>query len=233
MASGRPSTAVASLVQLDTAQQVVKIREKIRRGQSLPLIRKVPCAMKAVLERVEQRFEGDDDSLYEVVNGKWEEKTPMGMLQAWIASTLLIVLGDFVRSHRLGKVISEALFVLDPATDLQRRPDLAFVSRQRMGKPQQAAAWDVVPDLAVEVISPTNRAPEVLEKVHEYFAAGVRLVWVVYCDPRQVYVYRSPTSIQVLTPEDTLEGDDVIAGFALPVAKLFEDLDDIDEPIGE
>jgi Uma2 family endonuclease len=184
--------------------------------------------MTAVLERVEPQFEIDDDSLYEVVNGQWKEKAPMGMLQAWVASTLLVVLDNFVRSHRMGKVIAESLFVLDTASDLQRRPDLAFVSRQRVGKPVQSAAWDIVPDLAVEVISPTNRAPEVLEKIHEYFAAGVQLVWVVYCQPRQVYVYRSPVSIQVLTPEDTLEGDDVIVGFTLPVAKLFEDLDDIE-----
>ncbi|TVS14944.1 MAG: Uma2 family endonuclease [Planctomycetaceae bacterium] len=186
--------------------------------------------MTAVLERVDQQLEVDDDSLYEVVHGQRKEKASMGMLQAWVASTLLVVLDNFVRSHRLGKVIAESLFVLDPATDSQRRPDLAFVSRQRVGKPTQTAAWDVVPDLAVEVISPTNRAPEVLEKIHEYFAAGVQLVWVVYCQPRQVYVYRSTTNIQVLTPADTLEGDDVITGFTLPVAKLFEDLDDIEEP---
>ena len=184
--------------------------------------------MTAILERAEQRFEVDDDRFYEIVNGERVEKAPIGMLQAWVASTLLAFLDDFVRRHRLGKVISESLFVLDSATDLQRRPDLAFVSRQRVGKPVQSAAWDVVPDLAVEVISPTNRAPEVLEKIHEYFAAGVQLVWVVYCQPRQVYVYRSPVSIQVLTPGDTLEGDDVIVGFTLPVAKLFEDLDDIE-----
>jgi Uma2 family endonuclease len=181
--------------------------------------------MTAVLERVEQQLEVDDDSLYEVVNGEWKEKAPMGMLQAWVASTLLVLLDNFVRSHRLGKVISESLFVLDSSTNLQRRPDLAFVSRQRVGKPVQSAAWDVVPDLAVGVISPTSRAPEVLEKIHEHFAAGVRLAWVVYCQPRQVYLYRSTTTIQVLTPADTLEGDDVIAGFTLPVAKLFEDRD--------
>jgi Uma2 family endonuclease len=189
--------------------------------------------MTAVLERVDQRFEVDDDSLYEVVRGERVEKRPMGMLQAWVASTLLGILDNFVRSHRLGKVISESLFVLDPATDLQRRPDLAFVSRQRVRKPVQSAAWDVVPDLAVEVISPTNRAPEVLQKIDEYFAAGVRLVWVIYCEPRKVYVYRSDMDIRVLAPQDTLDGDDVIPDFSLLVAKLFEDLDDIEETSGD
>jgi Uma2 family endonuclease len=183
----------------------------------------------AVLDLRGQQANTDDDRFYEIVRGERVEKRPMGMLQAWVASTLLAILDNFVRSHRLGKVISESLFVLDPATDLQRRPDLAFVSRQRVRKPVQSAAWGVVPDLAVEVISPTNRAPEVLEKIDEYFAAGVRLVWVVYCQPRQVYVYGSPVTIQVLTPQDTLDGDAVIPGFTLPVAKLFEDLDEAEE----
>ncbi len=87
--------------------------------------------MTAVSERVDQQIEVDDDSRYEVVKGKWKEKAPMGVLQAWVASTLLAILDHFVRSHRMGKVVSESLFVLDPTTDLQRRPDLAFVSRQR------------------------------------------------------------------------------------------------------
>jgi Uma2 family endonuclease len=116
---------------------------------------------------------------------------------------------------------------------LERRPDLAYVSRQRWQRPTQTGAWTVVPDLAVEVISPTNRAPEVLQKIDEYFAAGVRLVWVIYCEPRKVYVYRSNLDIQVLAPQDTLDGDAVIPGFSLPVAKLFEDLDDIEETGGD
>ena len=157
----------------------------------------------------------------------------MGIPQNLVCTALASYLWMYVRHERLGTVATESLFVLDEANRLERRPDLAFVSRQRWTPPTQTGAWDVVPDLAVEVISPTNRAPEVLEKIHEYFAAGVRLVWVVYCQPRQVYVYRSPTTIQVLTPADTLDGEDVIPGFTLPVAKLFEDLDDIEEPHGE
>ena len=186
------------------------------------------CAMTAVLERVEQRFEIDDDRFYEVVRGERVEKHSMGIPQNLVCTALASCLWMYMRRERLGTVATESLFVLDDANRLERRPDLAFVSRRRWKRPTQTGAWDVVPDLAVEVISPTNRAPEVLEKIHEYFAAGVRLVWLVYCEPRQVYVYRSPVSIQVLTPQDTLQGDDVIAGFTLPVAKLFEDLDDIE-----
>ncbi len=189
--------------------------------------------MNAVLELHGQQADIDDDRFYEVVRGERVEKHSMGIPQNLVCTALASYLWMYVRHERLGTVAAETLFVLDEANRLERRPDLAFVSRERWKRPAQTGAWNVVPDLAVEVISPTNRAPEVLEKIHQYFAAGVRLVWVVYCEPRQVYVYRSPVSIQVLTPEDTLEGDEVIAGFTLPVAKLFEDLDDIEEPIGE
>ena len=182
--------------------------------------------MTAVLERVDQRFGGDDDRLYEIVRGEPVEKNPMGILQNLVCSALSFYLQLYVRQQRLGTVASETLFVLDEANKLERRPDLAYVSRQRWQRPTQTGAWTVVPDLAVEVISPTNRAPEVLQKIDEYFAAGVRLVWVVYCEPRKVYVYRSGMDIQVLAPQDTLDGDDVIPGFSLTVTRLFEDLDE-------
>ena len=189
--------------------------------------------MTAVLERVDQRFGGDDDRLYEIVRCEPVEKNPMGILQNLVCSALSFYLQLYVRQQRLGTVASETLFVLDEANKLERRPDLAYVSRQRWQRPTQTGAWTVVPDLAVEVISPTNRAPEVLQKIDEYFAAGVRLVWVIYCEPRKVYVYRSDMDIRVLAPQDTLDGDDVIPGFSLPVAKLFEDLDDIEETSGD
>jgi Uma2 family endonuclease len=122
-------------------------------------------------------------------------------------------------------VISETLFVLDRDADLKRRPDVAFVSRTRWpGRPQQTEAWDVIPDLAVEVVSPTNTADEVLEKIDEYFRFGVRLVWVIYCEPLQVYVYRSAKDVRVLRPGDDLEGGDVLPGFRLPIDTLAEDV---------
>ena len=72
--------------------------------------------------------------------------------------------------------------------------------------PARDNAWDVVPDLAVEVISPHNPAEESVQKIREYFEAGVILVWVVYPEERQVYVYESPKQIRVLTGDDTLDG---------------------------
>jgi Uma2 family endonuclease len=82
-------------------------------------------------------------------------------------------------------------------------------------------AWDVVPDLAVEVISPHDLAEEILQKVVEYFQAGVRLVWIVYPQQRLVYVHESLTQVRCLTQTEELDGGAVLPGFRLPLANLF------------
>jgi Uma2 family endonuclease len=117
------------------------------------------------------------------------------------------------------------IFRIDVAKDLQRRPDVAFVSRSRWALDREvpdAPAWDIVPDLAIEVISPTNAAVGVQTKIHEYFDAGVRAVWVIYPKHKKIHIYASPTKILVLQLGDELDGADVIPGFRLPLRALFE-----------
>ena len=81
----------------------------------------------------------------------------------------------------------------------------------------------MVPDLAIEVISPSNSASAVHRKVHEYFKAGVTRVWVVYPEQAEVYIYSTPKQIQVVGVGQELDGGDLLPGFRLPVAVLFED----------
>jgi Uma2 family endonuclease len=169
---------------------------------------------------------GESESLYEVVDGKRVEVPPMGARETHLGSSLFVLLGSFVKARRLGRAECEMLFLLDAETDLQRRPDVAFVSYERWPRERPVpttAAWQVIPNLAVEVVSPTNTAPEVLRKVREYFRAGVQRVWVVYPDEEQVYVYSSPTSIRVLERSGELDGEEVLAGFHLPLSELFEE----------
>jgi Uma2 family endonuclease len=84
-------------------------------------------------------------------------------------------------------------------------------------------AWEVVPDLAVEVVSPSNTAIEVVKKLGDYFRAGVRQVWVIYPVQQFIYVYTSLADIRVLQPGDDLDGGAVLPGFRLAVSTLFED----------
>jgi Uma2 family endonuclease len=77
------------------------------------------------------------------------------------------------------------------------------------------------PDLAVEVISPSNTPEEMKRKLQDYFDAGVRLVWYVYPDPPEVHVFRSPEQPVVLRPTDTLSGEDLLPGFQIEVKRIF------------
>ena len=163
--------------------------------------------------------------LYEVVDGRVVETLPMGALEGWIASGLSFALGLIARPNQLGREVVEVLFLIDPARGLRRRADVAFVSAERWARdrpiPRGETAWDVVPDLAVEVNIPSNYADEVIDKIAEYFRVGVRLVWAVYPSQNLVYAYESPRSVRILGVGDDLEGGPVLPGFRMPLATLF------------
>ena len=166
-----------------------------------------------------------EDSLYEIIDGQIVEKI-MGSREIEIAAILDQYLGGFARANGLGRVLPEFLFRIDIKKDLQRRPDVAFVSHASWPVHRRVPAgpvWDMVPDLAIEVVSPTNSANDVLKKVHEYLEAGVVRVWVVYPEQAEVYIYASPTHVEVLGLGQELDGGELLPGFRLPLAALFQD----------
>ncbi len=177
-------------------------------------------------ERVWPRVgEPDTDTLFEVVNGERREIPRMGALAATVASFLVTHLNIFAWPRKLGFAVVEAMFQLQQG-GTQRRPDVAFVAadRWRASSPpgdNDPPAWDVVPALAAEVVSPSNTADEIEGKLRDYFAAGVGLVWVIYPVFRRVYVYESVTQVRILTETDSLEGGNVLPGFRLPLSDLF------------
>jgi Uma2 family endonuclease len=175
----------------------------------------------------------DDDGLYEIVDDRRVEKAPMGAYAGKIASVLLIKLGQVAEARNLGHAVVEVLFRIRSNPNLQRRPDLAFVSFDRWPRGKRTPldnAWEVVPDLAVEVVSPTNLAEEIPTKIREYFEAGVRRAWVIYLHESLVYEYDSPRSIRVLGREDLLEGGAILPGFQLALADLFEEPEEVADP---
>jgi Uma2 family endonuclease len=179
---------------------------------------------------VESSREFVEDPLFEVIDGRRVELPPMGSRETYLASVLVAVLGPLARESDRGRVVGEMLFKLRPDRERKRRPDVAFVSFERWPKQRRVPAsqgWEVVPDLAVEVVSPTDAAADLLEKLDEYFEAGVRRAWVVYPGLKCVYDYTSFSQISVLRVGDRLDGGDLLPGFGLPLAELFEvDLED-------
>ena len=170
----------------------------------------------------------DSERVFEIVNGEPQEVEPMGLYENLLASELFIQLATFVAKHRLGTPAIETMFLLKRNPVLQRKPDIAFVSRGRRprGPIPRQAAWEVAPDLAVEVVSPTNLADEVDTKVVEYFEAGVRLVWVLFPETRRMYIYESLERMRAIGVNDQLDGGDVLPGFSVRLGDLFATLDD-------
>jgi Uma2 family endonuclease len=167
-----------------------------------------------------------DEPLYEVIDGERKELAPMGARETTMATDLAHFLGLFTRERAAGRVAVETLFDLAPTVTRSRRPDVAFVSYDRWARTRlipRTNAWPVVPDLAVEIVSPTNTFEEVIEKMQEYFRAGSRLVWVVIPGPSEVYTYTSPTATHIFTRANELTADPVLPGFRLALTKLFEE----------
>lgn len=157
----------------------------------------------------------------ELVDGILLEKA-MGSPEAIFANLLAHYVTAFVLAAKSGLVFGDgALLRLAPG--LVRIPDFCFVSWGRLpGKRRPSEAIvNFAPDLAVEVISPSNTPEEMDWKLHDYFNAGVRLVWYVYPIQREVHVFRSVEDSTVLRENDTLDGGDVLPGFSLSLATFF------------
>ena len=166
------------------------------------------------------------DGNYELVNGDLVDVGNSGMehgvLGAFLAGTLL----TYVRRDRLGVICdSSTAFTLKNGN--KRSPDVPFVAKERLKglKRLPKGYFQGSPDLAVEILSPGNTVEEIHQKIVEYFENGTRLVWVIHPDERYVLVDHSPEPDRLLRPQDNLDGEDVVSGFAIAVAELFEEWD--------
>lgn len=165
----------------------------------------------------------DEEGRMELAAGAVVREPPPGAEHGYVGMRLLAALLQHVDEHDLGLVVSmDTGFVLaeEPAT--VRAPDLAFISKERLpadGIP--TGYWRLSPDLAVEIVSPSDRVDVVHGKTLDYLNAGVREVWVIHPRSRSVMVFRSPTEVTVLTEGDTLDGGPVVPGFRIALSGLF------------
>jgi len=160
----------------------------------------------------------------ELVKGEVVQMTPAGHEHGTVGNRLAWRLGAFVEQNKLGLAyLAETGFILSHNPDTVRAPDIAFVTAARAAQQKRRQGFfDGAPDLAVEVVSPEDTVEEVDTKVLEYLQAGTRLVWIVHPRTQTITVYRSLDKVHVLTAADTLDGDDVLPGFAVAVKEIFE-----------
>ena len=165
----------------------------------------------------------DDECRRELVDGVIVTMTPTGAAHGVVSARIGSLLHEYVSSCGLGVCCgAETGFILRRHPDVVRAPDAAFVAAHRIpdtGVP--TSYWPIAPDLAVEVVSPSERRADVQVKVAEYFAAGARAVWVIEPASRTVHAYGSPGVAQVFGVDDTLTGGDLLPGFRCEVRRLF------------
>lgn len=167
----------------------------------------------------------DDEPLFEIINGQHVELAPMSILASRVTSNLHGHLAHHLFGNPVGEALIETLFRLPLPVDRNRRPDVAFVSAQTIAQapaqPGSDNAWAVLAELMVEVVSPNDLAEEIIERLNEYFAAGTKLMWIVYPTQRLVHVYESPRQVRILGDADELDGGVVLPRFRIPIASLF------------
>ena len=158
----------------------------------------------------------------ELIRGQLVVREPPGTWHGVIAANLTYYLSDFGRRHELGIVLAQDTgFKIGSDPDTVRAPDVAFVTRERVGGIPTRGYAQMAPDLLAEILSPDDRPGEVLAKVADWLGAGTKLVWLLDPERHEARVYRQDGSLSVLLDEDALGGEDVLPGFSCPLAQVF------------
>jgi Uma2 family endonuclease len=165
----------------------------------------------------------DDGKRYELVDGELREMPPAGMEHGDVGTSLNAPLWFHVRERRLGRVFGpDTGFRIFPDRDIAYAPDASYVSNEQLATVEDYTKMGrLAPDLVVEVVSPSDRMADVLDKVRDYLLAGVRLVWVVEPRHRAVTAYPAIGEPVVYRENDILDGGDVLPEFRLTVAEIF------------
>ena len=172
-----------------------------------------------------------EDLLHLEVPGKWTElvrgrlivREPPGIFHGQVAGKLLFLIGQHVYANGLGVLCSQDTgFKIGSDPDTVRAPDVAFISQSRRHLIAAHGYGDLAPDLAAEVLSPGDRAGEVLNKVGDWLDAGVRLVWVIDPLRREARAYRPDGTLSTIDDAGALSGEDVLPGFTCPLADCFD-----------
>jgi Uma2 family endonuclease len=192
-------------------------------------------ATAALLEDLDIREDGyevipqpERPERYEIIHGRIVETPFMSIFAGKVANRLNRKVLHYLDGNDIGDTAVEDMYHIPHPDDegRNRRPDWSFVSYARWPKdkpiPSHGEGLDVVPDIAAEVVSPTDRAEPLLEKVREYLRGGVRLVWVVYPLAREVHAYLpGANTVRAYLADDDLDAGDVLPGFRTRVGDLF------------
>lgn len=160
----------------------------------------------------------------ELVDGEVVEVSPASLRHGLIATMLAGRLSEFAQQHQLGVAAGDNVgYILSRNPDSMRAPDVSFIAREQLPTGDDLDRYvDGPPTLAVEIVSPNDRAVEIDERVQDYLAAGTRQVWVLRPNRRAASVYFPEADTRELGPDAILDGGDILPGFSVRVSDLFE-----------
>jgi Uma2 family endonuclease len=171
---------------------------------------------------------------YELVDGRLVEK-PVSEKSSWVGGQVFGLLWTYCRAHGLGCVwpADNGYRCFPDRPRLVRKPDVSFISRGRLpAGGLHDGDTTIAPDLAVEIVSPNDLAEDVAGKIRDYLAVGVRLVWEVYPEVREVRVHRDDGSVSKLRDGDELSGEEILPGFRCTVRDFLPPAADEPAPRG-
>lgn len=158
----------------------------------------------------------------ELIRGELKEMAPAGHRHGHIAHEIALSLGSHVKATKPGRVYAaETGFKLESNPDTVRTPDVEFVTAGRLENLPDTGYFPGPPDLAIEIVSPNDRHSDVEEKLEMWLFYGVKMVVTINPQTRTATVYRSLDSIRMMREDGVLEGEEVVPGWALPLAEVF------------
>ena len=160
----------------------------------------------------------------ELIMGVLHKKVSSGQEHGEIAANFVMTVGPFIKSRRLGRVFcSDTGVLLERDPDTVREPDVAFISAERQPLDVRERGYSqVVPDLVVEIVSPSDRPIPVYDKAQMWLRHGALLVWIIDPEARSVTALPQSGPTRTYTEDDTLDGGDVLPGFTCPVQDIFD-----------
>lgn len=162
-----------------------------------------------------------NSSRYEIVYGEVRERAMPSPIHGRIQAEIAAELRNFVKANRLGIVYTETRFEF--AENLTRIPDVAFLSFERFPESgEEKGKWHLAPDLAIEVISPSDDYEDVQEKITEYFTFGVRQVWIISPESKTLTVYHTRKKTTIFFADEELFCEEVVPNFRLQLSEIFQ-----------
>lgn len=163
----------------------------------------------------------DDGNKHELCEGELVVMPPVKSLHTLVALAVFEVLQAYLKQHRFARALPEAGYVLSQKPLTVRQPDVSVLSQERIAATPDNEYFAGAPELAVEVVSPSDSARDLNKKVGQYLRFGAQQVWIVYPDTKSVHVFFGDNTVRLLQGDAVLEGGELLPGFAVRVSELF------------